>query len=153
MQDPKHVRVLQQGPAAAAAGLCGEAQAELRPADVAQDEPYADVLEQVPERHGVHRVHAGQGRTGVRHVRDEAQVLAAADEHRRQEAVGTSDHQAAEHHPPANREQQPAGGAVLDPFMGSGTTAVAAMQEGRHYIGFEIDKAYYDIAQKRIVCP
>lgn len=47
------------------------------------------------------------------------------------------------------------GGAVLDPFMGSGTTAVAAMTEGRHYLGFEIDKEYYDTAMKRIwsACP
>lgn len=37
--------------------------------------------------------------------------------------------------------------------MGSGTTAVAALQEGRHYIGFELNKDYYDIAQKRIACP
>lgn len=39
---------------------------------------------------------------------------------------------------------------VLDPFMGSGTTAVAARKMGRHYIGAEIAKDYYDMAQKRI---
>lgn len=39
---------------------------------------------------------------------------------------------------------------VLDPFMGSGSTAVAAINTGRNYIGFEIDKIYYDIANKRI---
>lgn len=42
------------------------------------------------------------------------------------------------------------GGTVLDPFIGSGTTAVAAKLLGRHYIGFEIDPEYYDIACKRI---
>lgn len=42
------------------------------------------------------------------------------------------------------------GGVVLDPFMGSGTTAVAAKQLGRHYIGFEIDPTYYEIAVKRV---
>ena len=42
------------------------------------------------------------------------------------------------------------GGVVLDPFMGSGTTAVAAKQLGRHYIGFEIDPTYYGIAVKRV---
>lgn len=42
------------------------------------------------------------------------------------------------------------GEVVLDPFMGSGTTAIAAKKEGRHYIGFELSKDYYDIAQKRI---
>ena len=35
-------------------------------------------------------------------------------------------------------------------IIGSGTTAVAAVLENRHYIGFEIDKDYYDIAQQRI---
>ena len=42
------------------------------------------------------------------------------------------------------------GGVILDPFIGSGTTAVAAMLEGRHYVGFEIDKTYYDTATRRI---
>ena len=41
-------------------------------------------------------------------------------------------------------------GVVLDPFMGSGTTAVAAIIEGCRYIGFEIDKSYYETAIKRI---
>ena len=39
---------------------------------------------------------------------------------------------------------------MLDPFMGSGTTAVAAKSLGRHYIGFEIDPGYYSIAVKRV---
>ena len=34
--------------------------------------------------------------------------------------------------------------------MGSGTTAIAAMREGRSYIGFELDKGYFDKAQERI---
>lgn len=42
------------------------------------------------------------------------------------------------------------GGAILDPFMGSGTTAVACIKEHRHYVGFELDKKYFDIALKRI---
>ncbi len=42
------------------------------------------------------------------------------------------------------------GGVVLDPFIGSGTTAVAALAEGRHYIGFELDKTYYETAIRRI---
>jgi len=42
------------------------------------------------------------------------------------------------------------GGAVLDPFMGSGTTAVACVNTDRHYIGFEISQEYCDIAKKRI---
>lgn len=42
------------------------------------------------------------------------------------------------------------GGVVLDPFMGSGTTAVACIRTGRNYIGFELNKEYYDNACKRI---
>lgn len=39
---------------------------------------------------------------------------------------------------------------VLDPFMGSGTTAVAAVQQGRRYIGFEINAEYYKSAERRV---
>lgn len=39
---------------------------------------------------------------------------------------------------------------VLDCFLGSGTTCVAAKETGRRYIGFEIDKTYYQIAQDRL---
>lgn len=39
---------------------------------------------------------------------------------------------------------------ILDPFMGSGTTGVAAVQLGRQFIGIEIDETYYAIAEKRI---
>lgn len=42
------------------------------------------------------------------------------------------------------------GGVVLDCFMGSGTTGVAAKQLDRSFIGIEIDKEYYEIAKKRI---
>ena len=42
------------------------------------------------------------------------------------------------------------GDLVLDPFIGSGTTALACINLKRHYIGCEIDKGYYDIAMSRI---
>ena len=42
------------------------------------------------------------------------------------------------------------GETILDPFMGSGTTGVAALQLGRKFIGIEIDPGYFDIACKRI---
>ena len=42
------------------------------------------------------------------------------------------------------------GDVVLDTFMGSGTTAVACLRTGRHYIGFELDEKYHAIAQQRI---
>lgn len=44
----------------------------------------------------------------------------------------------------------PEGGIVLDPFMGSGTTGLVAKQQGKYYIGIEINKEYIDIANKRI---
>ena len=39
---------------------------------------------------------------------------------------------------------------MLDPFIGSGTTAVACKELNRQYIGFEIDKRYYNIANDRL---
>ena len=42
------------------------------------------------------------------------------------------------------------GAIVLDPFLGSGTTAIAAMHAGRHFIGFENNAEYFTEAEKRI---
>lgn len=42
------------------------------------------------------------------------------------------------------------GDTVLDPFMGSGTTAVVAKQLNRHFVGFEIHKEYIDLANRRL---
>lgn len=42
------------------------------------------------------------------------------------------------------------GETVLDPFMGSGTTGVAALQMGRKFCGVEIDPGYFDIACEQI---
>ena len=42
------------------------------------------------------------------------------------------------------------GDLVLDPFMGTGTTAVSAKQLGRNYIGFDLQQDYIDIANKRL---
>lgn len=39
---------------------------------------------------------------------------------------------------------------VLDPFMGSGSTAIAARRTGRHYVGFETDPTYAALARERI---
>lgn len=39
---------------------------------------------------------------------------------------------------------------VLDPFMGSGQTAIAALKAGRHFIGYEIDENYVNLANERI---
>jgi DNA modification methylase len=42
------------------------------------------------------------------------------------------------------------GDVVLDPFIGSGTTAVASIRCSRHFVGFELNKEYFDKADKRI---
>ena len=42
------------------------------------------------------------------------------------------------------------GGVVLDNCMGSGTTAIACIREKRHFIGFELNKEYYEKSLKRI---
>jgi site-specific DNA-methyltransferase (adenine-specific) len=44
----------------------------------------------------------------------------------------------------------PAEGTVLDPFMGSGTTGIAAHEESCSFIGIEIDESYFKIAEARI---
>jgi DNA modification methylase len=44
----------------------------------------------------------------------------------------------------------PAGGVVLDPFMGSGTTAAVAVLNGRNYLGCELNPAYKDLQDERI---
>jgi site-specific DNA-methyltransferase (adenine-specific) len=43
-----------------------------------------------------------------------------------------------------------AGDVVLDPFIGSGTTAIAALMNRRHYVGYDIDESYCNISRKRI---
>ena len=43
-----------------------------------------------------------------------------------------------------------AGDVVLDPFMGSGTTALAALQAGRRYVGYDTSEEYVTLAQKRL---
>ena len=42
------------------------------------------------------------------------------------------------------------GETVLDNCMGSGSTAVACIRSGRHYIGYEAEEEYYEIAKERI---
>lgn len=44
----------------------------------------------------------------------------------------------------------PPGGVVLDPFAGSGTTLVAAKEEGFGYIGIELEPEYVEIAEARL---
>lgn len=44
----------------------------------------------------------------------------------------------------------PAGGTVLDPFMGSGSTGIGAIREGFNFIGIEKEKEYFEISKARI---
>ena len=44
----------------------------------------------------------------------------------------------------------PTGGVVLDPFMGSGTTGMACVLEGRDFIGIDKEREHVDIAERRI---
>lgn len=50
----------------------------------------------------------------------------------------------------------PPGGTVLDPFTGSGSTGIAAIQAGRGFVGIELTKQYHQVAQQRLAeatCP
>ncbi len=51
---------------------------------------------------------------------------------------------------PAKVLEATAGGTVLDPFMGSGTTGVAALRAGRPFVGIEIEPKFFDMACRRI---
>lgn len=42
------------------------------------------------------------------------------------------------------------GDLVLDPFLGSGSTAVAAVRTGRRYVGYDVDPAYVELAERRV---
>jgi site-specific DNA-methyltransferase (adenine-specific) len=44
----------------------------------------------------------------------------------------------------------PPNGICLDPFMGSGSTGIAAQLEGFRFVGMEMDKDYFKIAEARI---
>jgi len=42
------------------------------------------------------------------------------------------------------------GEVILDPFIGSGQTAIAALSVGRHYVGYDVDPEYVRLARRRI---
>jgi len=48
------------------------------------------------------------------------------------------------------RMKLPKGATVLDPYMGSGPVGIACIEMGYNYIGIEIERDYYEIAQRRI---
>ena len=48
------------------------------------------------------------------------------------------------------RVYAPKGGLVLDPFLGSGSTGIAALQESCDFVGIDMTQHYVDIAERRI---
>lgn len=44
----------------------------------------------------------------------------------------------------------PPGGTVLDPFMGSGSTGIAAIEEGMDFVGIETEAEYFEVARRRL---
>ena len=44
----------------------------------------------------------------------------------------------------------PKNGLVLDPFMGSGTTAISCIRNNRNYVGFELNPTYCEMIERRI---
>jgi site-specific DNA-methyltransferase (adenine-specific) len=48
------------------------------------------------------------------------------------------------------RIYSPPGSTVLDPFCGSGSTGIAALLEGREFIGIDMEQEYIDISERRI---
>jgi len=51
---------------------------------------------------------------------------------------------------PSKFTYTPPGGTVLDPFMGSATTGVAALRAGLRFVGVEMSDGYFDVAQTRM---
>jgi len=75
----------------------------------------------------------------IRHV---PKIIPSADQHPTEKPVTLMMHFIQLHTKP--------GDVVLDPFVGSGTTAIAAIRTGRHYIGIDISPEYCEMARERI---
>ena len=45
----------------------------------------------------------------------------------------------------------PENGVVLDPFLGSGSTAIGAIKENRKFVGIELERDYVDISGQRLI--
>jgi DNA modification methylase len=71
-----------------------------------------------------------------------AKVIPSAEQHPTEKPVNLAAHFIQLHTLP--------GEVVLDPFMGSGTTGIAALKLGRQFIGVEIDPQWFEMAQTRI---
>lgn len=118
-------------------------------------------LEPVAHLVFVKRYASSRGLTERRH--EQAYVFAKGRPQRHAEAISDVlgwQYTGNRHHPTEKpvgvlrqlvRAFSPAGGVVLDPFCGSGSTVLAAMAEGRDAIGIELDKRWYDAAVSRVM--
>jgi len=43
------------------------------------------------------------------------------------------------------------GDVILDPFLGSGTTSLAAVKSNRHYVGYDLNQSYIELANSRVM--
>jgi len=75
-------------------------------------------------------------------IRTIPKIIPAADQHPTQKPVMLAEFFINLHSKP--------GDLILDPFMGSGSTGVAAVKLGRRFIGIELDEHWHDMARKRI---
>ena len=71
-----------------------------------------------------------------------AKIIPSANQHPTEKPVELAEHFIKLHTAP--------GDIVLDPFCGSGTTAVACVRTGRRFIGIELDEKYCKIARERV---
>jgi len=99
-----------------------------------------------------HKLHGGsQGDTDHEHIRNHEMVLFYPRSVLRHRAPGNNAHPTMK---PVGLIQEILGwyefDTVLDPFMGSGTTAIAAKKLGKHFLGFEANKKYFNRAIFRI---
>jgi len=76
------------------------------------------------------------------HYKGIRKIIPSADEHPTPKPVGLAAHFIGLHTQP--------GDVVLDPFMGAGSTGVAAQNLGRDFIGIEIDQHWYGVAEQRL---
>lgn len=144
----------------------GSIRAETRIADEHTDERFpSNVLGEVEDYQKYFycpKVSRKERHVGFEQVKDDRLKIPGQDPRQRQ--IGRLDHipkanSAGNNHPTVKPVElmkyliklvTPAGGKVLDPFNGSGSTGMAAVELGYEYIGCELDPEYVEIAKQRI---
>lgn len=95
-------------------------------------------------------VHKGKGRTHPACYEDAKTYWVGQINHADKKKYGHPTIKPLEYIRQLIRNSSCEGDVVLDPFVGSGTTAVAALKEKRRFIGFELNEQYYNIACARV---